>query len=110
MKKAFRFGLLFLCIAPLIRESVVLYTFPAQESMRWPGDETWLMREYMTLTSTGIMSYPEAKGSSIEHGNNFLTSTWWTTSLLYGVPANILWPDFNIVLVGRTISFILSIF
>ena len=108
-KKYFRIFLICLAIALLIRETMVLYTFPTPESARWPGDETWLMREYMTLTSTGIMRYPEAKGSSIEHGNNFLTSTWWTTALLYGVPANIAGPRTDVVAVGRTISFLLSL-
>src|SRR5947208_2169201 len=42
-----------------------LYTTPRPDCDRWHGDETWLMREFQTQMTEGVMRYPEAVGATI---------------------------------------------
>jgi hypothetical protein len=79
-----------------------LFIFPQPNSFRWFGDETWLMTEAVQQIATGLVRYPLAIGSTLEHGKGLALSMTWLSALLYGLPALI--EGHNIVAVGRIVT------
>jgi hypothetical protein len=84
-----------------------LFVFPEPNSLRWFGDETWLMSEAHEQISTGIVRYPLAIGSQLEYGKGLVLSMTWLSSVLYGVPV---WISSNdLVAVGRIVTAALAL-
>jgi hypothetical protein len=79
-----------------------LFIFPQPNSFRWFGDETWLMTEATQQLTTGVVRYPLAVGSTLEHGKGLALSMTWLSALLYGIPAWIVGQ--NPVAVGRIVT------
>ena len=86
-----------------------LYEFPRPDADRWHGDETWLMREFQTQVDEGIFQYPEALGSTLEHGNGFILGSMWLNAIAYGVPAVLGNSKWEIISTGRTVTWVVSI-
>jgi hypothetical protein len=84
-----------------------LFIFPQPNSLRWFGDESWLMSEAVQQIATGIVRYPLAIGSTLEHGKGLLLSMTWLSALLYGLPALIAGHD--PVGAGRIVTSILAL-
>src|SRR5579871_2663271 len=85
-----------------------LYVVPVADSVRWGGDETWLMREFGNQARHGVMSYPESFGGP-QRTDGLLAGSMWVNALIYGVPGNILSPHFDLVSIGRTVTAILGL-
>jgi hypothetical protein len=84
-----------------------LFVFPLPNSLRWFGDETWLMSEAKSQISMGIVRYPLAVGSTLEHSKGVVLSLTWLSSLLYGLPAALINAD--PVIIGRIVTAALSL-
>ena len=84
-----------------------LFVFPEPNSLRWFGDETWLMTEAHEQITTGIVRYPLAIGSQLEHGKGLVLSMTWLSAVLYGVPVWIAAHD--PVAVGRCVTAVLAL-
>ncbi len=84
-----------------------LFIFPELNSFRWFGDETWLMTEAKQQITTGIVRYPLAIGSTLEHGKGLVLSMTWLSALLYGLPAWI--AGTSPVAIGRVVTAVLAI-
>ncbi|GEM_PF-2231836 len=76
--------------------------FPQPNSLRWFGDETWLMSEARQQITTGVVRYPLALGSVLQHGKGMVLSMTWLSSVLYGIPVWL--AGHNIVVVGRMVT------
>lgn len=85
-----------------------LQTFPIADSVRWGGDETWLMREFGNQARTGVMSYPESYDGTVRT-DGVLAGSMWVESLLYGVTGNALTPRYTLVEIGRWVTAVLSL-
>jgi hypothetical protein len=83
-----------------------LFIFPQPNSLRWFGDETWLMTEAIQQITTGIVKYPLAIGSTLEHGKGLALSMTWLSALLYGLPAWLAGHD--PVAIGRIVTALLA--
>jgi hypothetical protein len=101
--------LLFASIAVLGYQFSSLYLTPRPDCDRWHGDETWLMREFGTQMTTGVMRYPEALDATIGERNTFPVSSMWLNAVVYGVPVTIFHNYASIVDVGRTVTGVLTI-
>jgi hypothetical protein len=86
-----------------------LYTFPLPDSARyWFGDESWLMLEARTQILEGVLRHPYAYGATINHYIGLLGNTW-LASLIYGLPAVIFSGRFPIIMIGRTVTFMIAL-
>jgi hypothetical protein len=83
-----------------------LFIFPQPNSLRWFGDETWLMSEAKQQITTGIVRYPLAIGSALEHGKGLLLSMTWLSSVIYGLPVCV--AGNNIIADGRIVTTVVS--
>lgn len=91
-----------------------LYTVPVFDSVRWGGDETWLMREFGNQALHGAMAYPESfrapdGGSIPTRTDGVLAGSMWVDALMYGVPGFIFFPGHDYVSVGRTVTTALAL-
>jgi hypothetical protein len=84
-----------------------LFVFPLSNSLRWYGDESWLMSEVHSQITTGIVRYPLALGSTLEHSKGLVLSMTWLSSLLYGLPTAI--TNADPVSIGRFVTAALSV-
>ena len=85
-----------------------LHTVPIPDSVRWGGDETWLMREFGNQASHGVMSYPESFDGTVRT-DGVLAGSMWVEALLYGVSGKVFTPAHSLVDVGRTVTACLSV-
>ncbi|HET6400664.1 MAG TPA: hypothetical protein VFH95_04615 [Candidatus Kapabacteria bacterium] len=85
-----------------------LYTVPVYDSVRWGGDETWLMREFGEQASHGVMSYPESFGGA-QRTDGVLAGSMWVDALIYGASGNLFYPAHDYVCVGRTVTALLAL-
>ena len=86
-----------------------LYTIPVYDSVRWGGDETWLMREFGNQIKHCVMSYPENFGGP-RRTDGVLAGSMWVDALIYGLPGALLFPSHDYVSVGRTVTAVLALF
>jgi hypothetical protein len=94
----------------LVSQASSLFVFPVPDSIRWYGDESWLMPESMALAKTGRLYHPNALASTLETPKSFLLISFpWLRAITYGLPAVWLYPDINPVDVGRAVSWIVSL-
>ncbi len=84
-----------------------LYTVPVFDSVRWGGDETWLMREFGNQIEYGAMSYPESFGGP-RRTDGVLAGSMWVDAMIYGLPGTLLFPAHDFVSVGRGVTAILA--
>src|SRR4051812_31430565 len=91
----------------LILQFSSLCIFPTPNSLRWYGDETWLMSEAHSQITTGVVRYPMALGSTLEHSKGVVLSMTWLSSLLYGLPIALIHAD--PLSIGRTVTAALSL-
>ena len=99
--------LLTLAVVLFLMQLSSLFIFPLPNSLRWFGDETWLMSEAKSQITTGIVRYPLAIGSTLEYGKGVVLSMTWLSSLLYGIPAALIHAD--PVMIGRIMTALLSL-
>ncbi len=85
-----------------------LYTVPVYDSVRWGGDETWLMREFVHQAAHGVLLYPESFGEPVRT-NGVLAGSMWGNALLYGVPGIIFFPHYDYDSIGRTVTALLAL-
>lgn len=85
-----------------------LYVVPIPDSVRWGGDETWLMREFGNQARHGAMAYPENFGAP-QRTDGLLAGSMWVNAFIYGVPGNLFSPAFDLVTIGRTVTAVLSL-
>jgi hypothetical protein len=101
-----RLGLWIALASVFIYEQTVMFNVPIPDSSYWPGDETWLMREYKTQMETGRFRFPEAYGSTLAIGSGLAFNNMWITSTIYGVPYAV--AGRNGIVIGRIVSIVLS--
>ncbi len=85
-----------------------LYTVPVFDSVRWGGDETWLMREFVHEAEHGVLLYPESFGEPVRT-NGVLAGSMWGNAVLYGIPGIVFFPKYDYVSIGRTVTAILAL-
>jgi hypothetical protein len=102
------FFTLVVSLAVFVLQLRTLYTVPVFDSVRWGGDETWLMREFVHQAEHGVLMYPESFGEPVRT-NGVLAGSMWGNALLYGVPGIIFFPEFDYVSIGRTATAILAL-
>ncbi|MDP4199429.1 MAG: hypothetical protein Q8922_09875 [Bacteroidota bacterium] len=100
------FALVVLVIALFALQCSSLFVFPQPNSLRWYGDETWLMSEAKTQITTGTVRYPLAIGSTLDHSKGLALSMTWLSAVLYGLPAAAVTAD--PVAVGRVVTAVLA--
>ena len=98
-----------LIIVVLIAQVRSLYIFPHPDSARWWGDETGQMLELRTELQNGYASIPTALGSSVAITNGLVRGNSWFAAVVYGAPALVFSHIADVVTIGRTITFVLSI-
>ena len=101
--------LLILITVILADQARFLFVYPVPDTGMWFGDESWTMLTVRALARTGIARVPEAIGSSLAHSNGLINGSIWLSGLIYGVPAAIFSNTASPVMIGRLITFILSI-
>jgi hypothetical protein len=84
-----------------------VYVAPQPNSIRWFGDETWLMLEAEAQITTGVTHYPLALGTPLVERKGMVLGMNWLSSAIYGVPVAI--ADQDPVSTGRTVTLILSL-
>jgi len=94
--------LLGLALILVVLQLSSLFIFPQPNSLRWFGDETWLMSEAKQQIATGTVRYPLAIGSMLEHGKGLVLSMTWLSAVLYGLPAIVVATD--PIAVGRIVT------
>ncbi len=99
---------LLLATALFMLQLLSLYTTPVQDSYLWWGDESWLMIEFRTQIMEGVFRHPYALGSNLQHGSGLLFGNMWIPALLYGLPAALFKGGTDIILVGRSVTALLS--
>ncbi len=98
------FGLVLL----LVYQSFSIGYYPLPDSWMWWGDETWRMLSSRDLILTGHPVITQALGSTLSSSVGLVGSSSWITELLYGIPAALAGKGADIILIGRWISFIVS--
>jgi hypothetical protein len=110
LEKVLRYTLGVLLLVLLVVQALSLYVFPVHDSIRWFGDESWLMTESIAMVETGELHHPHALSSTLSEPKGILfISVPWLRMLLYGVPASLMYPDANPIDVGRTVSWLFSL-
>jgi len=86
-----------------------LYTVPVYDSVRWGGDETWLMREFENQSAHGVMSYPESFGEP-QRTDGVLAGSMWVDAVIYGATGALFFPAHDYDTIGRTVTAVLALF
>lgn len=99
-----------LLITLLVSQAVSLFVFPVPDSIRWFGDESWLMTESIATVETGRVNHPHALSSTLAAPKAFLpVGAAWIRTAVYGVPGYLTYPEVNPVYAGRMVTWILSL-
>ncbi len=93
----------------LVMQTRSLYTFPQPDGTRWWGDETGQMLELRSELQTGYAHIPTALGSSLAITNGLVRGNSWLAAIEYGLPALAFSKYFDLVTIGRTVTFLLSL-
>src|SRR3954470_20337457 len=93
----------------LVLQTRLLYIFPQPDSARWWGDETGQMLELRAEITHGYADIPTGLGSSLAITNGLVRGNSWLAAMVYGLPAAIFHNAADLVSIGRTITFILSL-
>ncbi len=98
-----------LLVIVLFQQARLLYVFPQPDSARWWGDETGQMLELRAELHDGYARLPTGLGSSVAITNGLVRGNSWLAAAVYGVPAILFSKQADLVTIGRTATFILSI-
>jgi hypothetical protein len=98
-----------LIVIVLTMQARLLYIFPAPDSARWWGDETGQMLELRAELQDGHARIPTALGSSLEQSNGLVRSNSWFAAFVYGIPLLLFRSVADVVAIGRTVTFTLSL-
>src|SRR5437667_2955264 len=98
-----------LIVAVLAFQVRLLYVFPQPDSARWWGDETGQMEELRAELQDGYARVPTGLGSSVATTNGIVRGNSWFAAILYGIPALLFERTTDLVTIGRTITFVLSL-
>lgn len=110
MEKILRVILVLVLIALLYLQVQSLFVAPVPDSIRWYGDESWLMTEALATVETGKLHHPVALSSTLSEPKSILfISVPWVRTLVYGIPAYFAFPGSNPVDVGRVVSFVTAL-
>lgn len=94
----------------LVMQARSLFVFPVPDSIRWFGDESWLMTESIATVRTGTVHHPHALSSTLNAPKAFLpVGAAWIRTAIYGVPGYLLYPEVNPIHVGRGVTWLLSL-
>jgi hypothetical protein len=85
-------------------QCISLFVFPVHDSALWYSDESWLMREAVTHLKEGVLRFPEAKGTVLEHSVGPLLGVSWLGSLAYGFPILIFGSTIHAIDIGRVVT------
>jgi hypothetical protein len=111
MQKWWGRALLLLALFAMAYQARTLYIFPIPDSLNyWYGDESWLMSEERTQIETGVIHHPYALGATINKQVGLFLGNTWLSSALYGVPAFVFEHSFPMILIGRTVTFLVALF
>ncbi len=102
-------GIAAMIVVVLVAQTRLLYIFPQPDGARWWGDETGQMLELRTELQHGFASIPTALGSSVAITNGLVRGNSWLAAVIYGAPALLFSNVADVVTIGRTITFALSI-
>ena len=86
-----------------------LYFFPQYDGARYWGDEFGQIIELKTELEQGYASIPTGKGATVAETNGIIRGNSWMAAFVYGIPALLLYPSFDLVSIGRTVTAVLSI-
>ncbi len=101
--------LLLLIAVVLADQAQFLFAYPVPDTGMWFGDESWTMLTVRALARSGVARVPEALGSSLAHSNGLINGSIWLSGLIYGVPAILFDNIASPVVIGRIITFTLSL-
>ncbi len=93
----------------LVMQTRSLYIFPQPDGARWWGDETGQILELRSELQNGYAHIPPALGSSVALTNGLIRGNSWFAAAIYGIPALIFADVANLVAIGRTVTFVLSL-
>lgn len=86
-----------------------LFTLPQYDGARWWGDEFGQIVELKSELEGGYARIPTGKGATVEVTNGIVRGNSWIAAFVYGLPALIFYPSFDLVTIGRVITAVLSL-
>lgn len=86
-----------------------LYYLPQYDGARFWGDEFGQILELKTELERGYAAIPTGKGATVEATNGIVRGNSWLAAIVYGLPALLFYPHFDLVTIGRTVSALLSL-
>ncbi|HET6511906.1 MAG TPA: hypothetical protein VFH43_06925 [Candidatus Kapabacteria bacterium] len=93
----------------LIYQFSSLYYFPQYDGSRFWGDEFGQVIELKHEVEHGYAAIPTGKGATVAVTNGIVRGNSWLAALLYGVPAALFYPGFDLVAIGRTVTAVMSV-
>ncbi|HET6512324.1 MAG TPA: hypothetical protein VFH43_09035 [Candidatus Kapabacteria bacterium] len=110
LKRSISIALAIVLVGLLVLQARSLFVFPVPDSIRWFGDESWLMTESISTVKTGTVHHPHALSSTLNAPKAFLpVGAAWLRTAVYGVPGYLLYPAHNPIHVGRVVTWLLSL-
>ncbi len=98
-----------LIVIVLVAQTRSLYIFPQPDGARWWGDETGQMLELRAELHDGFARIPTGLGSSVAITNGLIRGNSWFAAAVYGTPVLLFSKVADIVFIGRTATFGLTI-
>jgi len=98
-----------LIVIVLVLQGRLLYVFPQPDSARWWGDETGQMLELRADLQHGYAHIPTGLGASVAITNGIVRGNSWLAAAVYGIPTLVFYQTADLVSIGRTVTFFLSI-
>ncbi len=86
-----------------------LYYFPQYDGARFWGDEFGQVIELKHELEHGYAAIPTGKGATVAVTNGIVRGNSWLAAFVYGLPAVLFYPSFDLVAIGRTVTAVLSI-
>jgi hypothetical protein len=86
-----------------------LYYFPQYDGARFWGDEFGQVIELKHELEHGYAAIPTGKGATVAVTNGIVRGNSWLAEFVYGLPAVLFYPSFDLVAIGRTVTAVLSI-
>lgn len=86
-----------------------LFSLPQYDGARWWGDEFGQIIELKSELEGGYARIPTGKGATVEITNGIVRGNSWMAAFVYGLPALIFYPSFDLVTIGRVVTAALSL-
>lgn len=103
------YGVGVLLAVVLIYQFSSLYYFPQYDGARFWGDEFGQIIELKHELEHGYAAIPTGKGATVAITNGIVRGNSWLAAVIYGIPAVLFYPSFDLVSIGRTVTAVLSI-